>query len=37
MLLKLYYLYRKSPKRLRELKPFNIEMYENTIPKPYKS
>ena len=36
MLLKLYYLYRKSPKRLRELKPF-IEMYENTIPKPYKS
>ena len=36
MLLKLYCLYRKSPKRLRELKSFS-QMYENTIPKPYKS
>ena len=36
MLLKLYYLYCKSPKRLRELKSFS-KMYENTIPKPYKS
>ena len=36
MLLKLFYLYRKSPKRLRELKAFG-EMYDQSIPKPYKS
>ena len=36
MLVKLYYLYRKSPKRLRELKTFG-EMYKRSIPKPYKS
>ena len=36
MLLKLFYLYRKSPKRLRELKQFS-EMYDESIPKPYKS
>ena len=36
MLLKLYYLYSKSPKRFRELNSFS-EMYENTTPKPYKS
>ena len=35
MLLKPYYLYRKSPKRSRELNFFS-EMYENTKPKPYK-
>ena len=29
------YLYRKSPKRLRELKMFS-EMYNYSIPKPYK-
>lgn len=36
MLLKLFYLYRKSPKRLRELKVFG-EIYEQSVPKPYKS
>ena len=36
MLLKLFYLYRKSSKRLRELKMFS-EMYDHSIPKPYKS
>ena len=36
MLLKLFYLYRKSPKRLRELKMFS-EMYDHSVPKPYKS
>ena len=36
MLLKLFYLYRKSPKRLRELKKFE-EIYDDSIPKPYKS
>ncbi|XP_066915547.1 zinc finger protein 862-like [Clytia hemisphaerica] len=36
MLLKLFYLYRKSPKRLRELKKFE-EIYDESIPKPYKS
>ena len=34
MLLNLYYPYRRSPKRLRELNFFS-EMYENTILKPY--
>ena len=36
MLLKLFYFYRKSPKRLRELKMFG-EMYDQSIPKIYKS
>ena len=36
MLIKLYCLYQKSPKRLRELKTFG-EIYERSIPKPYKS
>ena len=36
MLLKLFYLYRESPKRLRELKMFG-EMYDQSIPKLYKS
>ena len=36
MLLKVFYLYRKSPKRLRKLKMFG-EIYEQSIPKPYKS
>ena len=36
MLVKLYYLYRKSPKRLRGPKTFG-EMYERSIPKTYKS
>ena len=36
VLVKLYYFYRKSPKRLRELKAFG-EMYERPIPKPYRS
>ena len=36
MLLKLLCLYRKSPKHLRELKMFG-EMYDQLIPKPYKS
>ena len=36
MLLKLFYLYRKSPKHLRELKMFS-EMYDHSVPKPYKS
>ena len=36
MLLKLFYLYRKSPKRLRELKVFG-EIYDQSVPKPYKS
>ena len=35
ILVKLYYLYRKSPKQLRELKTFR-EMYESSILKPYK-
>ena len=35
MLLKLLYLYRKSLKCLRELKVFS-EMYDHSIPKPYK-
>ena len=35
MLVKLYHLYRKSPKRLRELETFG-EMYERSIRKPYK-
>ena len=36
MLLKLFYLYRESPKRLRELKMFG-EMYDQSIPKLCKS
>ena len=36
MLVKLYYLYRKSPLRLRELKTFG-DMYERSILKPCKS
>ena len=36
MLVKLYILYRKSPKQLRELKTFS-KMYKRSIPKPYKS
>ena len=36
ILLKLFYLYSKSPKRLRELKMFS-ETYKISIPKPYKS
>ena len=36
MLLKLFYFYRESPKRLRELKTFG-EVYNQSIPKPYKS
>ena len=36
MLLKLFYLYRESPKPLRELKMFG-EMYDQSIPKLYKS
>ena len=36
MLLKLFYLYRKSPKCSRELKIF-IEMYDHSVPKPYKT
>ena len=36
MLLKLFYLYRKSPKRLRELKVFG-KIYDQSVPKPYKS
>ena len=36
MLVKLYYFYRKSPKRLRELQAFG-EVYERPIPKPDKS
>ena len=36
MLLRLFYLYRESPKRLRELKMFG-EMYDQSIPKLYKS
>ena len=36
MLLKLFYLYRESPKRLRELKMFG-EMYDQSISKLYKS
>ena len=36
MLLKLFYLYRKIPKRLRELKMFS-EMQDYSIPKPYNS
>ena len=36
MLLKLFYLYRESPKRLRELKMFG-EMYDQSIPKLYNS
>lgn len=36
MLLKLFYLYRKSSKRLRELKVFG-EIYDQSVPKPYKS
>ena len=35
MLLKLFYMYRKSPKRLKELKMFS-EMYNYSISKPYK-
>ena len=35
MLVKLYILYRKSPKRLTKLKTFG-EMYERSIPKPYR-
>ena len=33
MLLKLYHLYKKSPKRLRELKEFG-EIFEEVVPKP---
>ena len=36
MLMKLYYLYQKSPKRYRELKELG-EIYEKTIPKPTKA
>ena len=36
MLLKLFYFYRKSPKRLKELKMFT-EMYDHSVPKTYKS
>ena len=36
MLLKILYLYRKSPKRLRELKMFG-EIYDQSIPKSCKS
>ena len=36
MLLKLYYLYKKSPKRLRELNEFG-EIFEKIVPKPSKS
>ena len=36
MLLKLFYLHQKSPNRLRGLKMFG-EMYDQSIPKPYKS
>ena len=36
MLLELFYLYRKSHKLLRELKMFS-EMYDHSVPKPYKS
>ena len=35
MLLKLFYLYRKCPRRLRELKMFS-ETYDHSVPKPYK-
>ena len=36
MLLKFYYLYQKSPKRLRELREFG-EIYDKVVPKPTKS
>ena len=36
MLMKLYYLYQKSPKRLRELKRMS-EGWEKSVPKPSKS
>ena len=36
MLLKLHYLYKKSPKRLRELKIFS-EAMEHVVPKPNKA
>ena len=36
LLNKLYYLYRKSPKRLRELCEF-CEIYEKSVPKPAKA
>ena len=36
LLNKLYYLYRKSPKRLRELREFS-EVYEKSVPKPAKA
>ena len=36
MLLKLYYLYKKSPKRLRELNQFG-EIFEKVVPKPSKA
>ena len=35
VLVKLYYLHRKSPKRLRELKTFG-EIYERSLPNPCK-
>ena len=36
MLIKLFYLYQKSPKRLRELREFS-EIFEKTVPKPAKA
>ena len=36
MLMKLYYLYEKSPKRYRELKELS-EAYANSVPKPFKA
>ena len=36
LLNKLYYLYRKSPKRLQELREFS-EVYEKSVPKPAKA
>ena len=36
MLMKMYYLYQKSPKRVRELKRMS-EAWEKSVPKPSKS
>ena len=36
MLMKFYYLYQKSPKRLRKLKRI-ANAWENSVPKPFKS
>ena len=36
LLNKLYYIYRKSPKQIRELREFS-EVYEKSVPKPAKA